>query len=147
MYRYSLLLAVLALCPMLPAESSRKSTAPAYTAASVVNSASNLADALAPNAIATIYGTDLSYGTSQASSGNIVNRMLPSVLAGVWEHGEHFALQVGIGQRGAIYARDNLCGRLLLRGVVRGCCLDGKRRRRGLLGLRGKNRKYEEDGD
>ena len=83
MYRYSLLLAVLTLCPMLPAESSRKSTAPAYTAASVVNSATNLADALAPNAIATIYGTDLCYGTSQASSANIVNRMLPSVLAGV----------------------------------------------------------------
>jgi uncharacterized protein (TIGR03437 family) len=83
MYRYSLLLALLTLCPMLPAESSRKSTAPAYTAASVVNSATNLADALAPNAIATIYGADLCYGTSQASSANIVNRMLPSVLAGV----------------------------------------------------------------
>jgi hypothetical protein len=74
-------------------------------------------------------------------------RDFPSVLAGVWEHGEHFALQVGIGQSGAIYARDNLCGRLLLRGALRGCYLDGKRRRRSLLGLRGKNRKYEEDGD
>jgi len=41
------------------AESSKKSTTPAYTAAGVVNSASNNADALAPNAIATIYGTDL----------------------------------------------------------------------------------------
>src|SRR2546430_392091 len=35
MYRSPLLLALLALCPMLPAESSRKSTTPAYTAASV----------------------------------------------------------------------------------------------------------------
>jgi len=82
MHRYSLLLAVLALCPVLPAESSRKSTTPAYTAASVVNSATNT-DALAPNAIATIYGTDLSYETDRASSANIVNHMLPEVLAGV----------------------------------------------------------------
>jgi uncharacterized protein (TIGR03437 family) len=83
MYRSSLLLAVLALCPMLPAESSRKSTTPAYTAASVVNSATNTTDAMAPNAIGTIYGTDLSYETDQASSANIVNQMLPEVLAGV----------------------------------------------------------------
>jgi uncharacterized protein (TIGR03437 family) len=61
----------------------RKSTTPAYTAASIVNSATNLADALAPNAIATIYGTDLSYGTDQASSANLVNHMLPEALAGV----------------------------------------------------------------
>jgi uncharacterized protein (TIGR03437 family) len=83
MYRFSLLLAVLALCPMLPAESSRKSTTPAYTSASVVNSATNTTDALAPNTIATIYGTDLSYSTDQASSANIVDHMLPQVLAGV----------------------------------------------------------------
>ena len=83
MYRSSLLLAALALCPMLPAESSRKSTTPAYTAASVVNSATNSADALTPNAIATIYGTDLCYGTDQASSTNIVYHMPPEILAGV----------------------------------------------------------------
>ena len=83
MYRSPLLLALLALCPTLPAESSRKSTTPAYAAASVVNSATSLPDALAPNAIATIYGTDLSYGTNQASSANIFNHMLPEVLAGV----------------------------------------------------------------
>jgi uncharacterized protein (TIGR03437 family) len=84
MYRSSLLpVAVLALCSTLAAESSKKSTTPAYTAASVVNSATNTADALAPNAIATIYGTDLAYGTDQASSANIVSHMLPEVLAGV----------------------------------------------------------------
>jgi uncharacterized protein (TIGR03437 family) len=83
MCRSSLLLAVLALSPILPAESSRKSTAPAYTVASVVNSATNTTDALAPNTIATIYGTDLSYSTDQASSANIVDHMLPHVLAGV----------------------------------------------------------------
>lgn len=83
MYRSLCLLAVLAVCPTLPAESSRKSTTPAYTAAGVVNSATNTADALAPNAIASIYGTDLSYGTDQASSANIVNYMLPEVLTGV----------------------------------------------------------------
>ncbi|PYT33381.1 MAG: hypothetical protein DMG58_07530 [Acidobacteria bacterium] len=74
---------MLALCPMLPAESSGKSGTPAYTAASVENSATNSADALAPNAIATIYGTDLCYGTDQASSTNIVYHMPPEILAGV----------------------------------------------------------------
>ena len=78
-----LLPAVLTLSPALTAESSRKSTSPAYTAASVVNAASNSADALAPNTIATLYGTDLSYDTGQVSFANFNGSMLPEHLSGV----------------------------------------------------------------
>lgn len=46
----------------------QSSTAPSYSAASIVNSATNTADALAPNTIATIYGVNLSYGTAGLSS-------------------------------------------------------------------------------
>ncbi|HKW99715.1 MAG TPA: hypothetical protein VJN43_18380 [Bryobacteraceae bacterium] len=51
------------------AESSPRATAPSYTSASIVNSATNLAGSLAPNAIATIYGTDLSYNTAFGPGG------------------------------------------------------------------------------
>src|SRR5258708_31532495 len=78
-----LLPSLLCICAVVAAESSRKSTSPAYTAASVVNAASNSADALAPNTIATIYGTDLSYATEQVSSANIISNMLPNLLLGV----------------------------------------------------------------
>jgi uncharacterized protein (TIGR03437 family) len=49
----------------------------------VVNSASYSADALAPNAIASIFGTGLSYTTVSVGSDNIINHMLPVELAGV----------------------------------------------------------------
>lgn len=47
------------------AETASHSTAPSYSIASIVNSASNTPGALAPNSIATIYGNDLSYNTRQ----------------------------------------------------------------------------------
>ncbi len=49
----------------------------------MVNAASNSADALAPNAIATVYGTDLAYDTNQASFKNVNGSMLPELLSGV----------------------------------------------------------------
>jgi uncharacterized protein (TIGR03437 family) len=82
-YLALLLLAALAFGRPLRGESSQRSTAPSYSSASIVNSATNTADALAPNAIATIYGTNLSYDTGAVSDGNIVNRMMPVMLAGV----------------------------------------------------------------
>ena len=84
MHRVSFLLAaVWTLSLSLWAESSTKSTSPAYTAASVVNAASNSADALAPNTIATLYGTDLAYDTNQALFKNVNGSMLPELLSGV----------------------------------------------------------------
>ncbi len=78
-----LLPSLLCICAVVAAESSRKSTSPAYTAAGVVNAASNSADALAPNTIASLYGTDLSYETGQASFANFNGSMLPEHLSGV----------------------------------------------------------------
>jgi uncharacterized protein (TIGR03437 family) len=58
----------------------QSSTAPSYAAASIVNSATNTAGALAPNTIATIYGVNLSFGTAGVSS---VAGYLPQELANV----------------------------------------------------------------
>ena len=71
----------LALVSLLGAEISQKS-APSYPVDGIVNSATYMADALAPNAIACIFGTDLAYDTS-ASPPNVPDHMLPQVLSGV----------------------------------------------------------------
>lgn len=57
-------------------------TAPSYTIASIVNAA-NGAGALAPNTIATVYGTDLSYNTRAISSADLSAGFLPVTLGGV----------------------------------------------------------------
>lgn len=61
----------------------QSSTAPSYSAASIVNSATNTANALAPNTIATIYGVNLSWGTSGLSSSDLRAGYLPQELASV----------------------------------------------------------------
>ena len=76
-------LASLVLAILLGATSSSQATAPAYSAAGVVNSATYSADGLAPNAIASIFGTGLSYTTTAVASDNIINNMLPTELASV----------------------------------------------------------------
>ncbi|MGI8988993.1 MAG: hypothetical protein ACR2I2_05320 [Bryobacteraceae bacterium] len=58
-------------------------TAPSYNIASIVNSATNGPGALAPNTIATIYGTDLSYNTRAIASSDLSAGVLPRVLDGV----------------------------------------------------------------
>jgi uncharacterized protein (TIGR03437 family) len=80
MSRALILLAALALGLPLRAESSQKSTAPSYSAASIVNSATGTRDALAPNTIATIYGANLSYATAALPPKAAV---MPRELAGV----------------------------------------------------------------
>ena len=54
--------------------------APAYSAASLVNSASNQPGPLAPNTIASLYGTDLAYVTRALASSDIHANSLPTVL-------------------------------------------------------------------
>jgi len=76
-----LMLATLALVPLVCAQSSPVLVS--YTAAGVVNSASNSADALAPNAIGTVYGTGLSYTTQSAFSVMPASGMMPLQLAAV----------------------------------------------------------------
>ncbi len=60
-----------------------QATAPSYSAASIVNSASNTAGALAPNGLATIYGANLSWETRAVAGSDIVAGTLPTELAGV----------------------------------------------------------------
>jgi uncharacterized protein (TIGR03437 family) len=65
-------LAVLAASASLGADGARQ--APTYSAASIVNAASNAVGELAPNTVAIIYGTNLSYETA-AASGNAVREL------------------------------------------------------------------------
>ena len=57
--------------------------APTYSAQSIVHAATQTAGALAPNTIATIYGSNLSYSTATATSSSLVGGSLPLSLAGV----------------------------------------------------------------
>jgi uncharacterized protein (TIGR03437 family) len=66
----------LGLCQLTP-------TAPSYSAQSIVQAATQTAGALAPNTIATIYGSNLSYSTATATSSSLVSGSLPESLAGV----------------------------------------------------------------
>lgn len=83
MSRALLLLAALAVGPLLWADATGQSTAPTYSAASIVNSASNSPGALAPNTIATIYGANLSWDTRVLGVNDISANYLPIALAGV----------------------------------------------------------------
>jgi uncharacterized protein (TIGR03437 family) len=56
---------------------------PAYTAQSIVQAATQLPEALAPNTIATIYGTNLAYATQAVNSSNLVGGIMPESLDGV----------------------------------------------------------------
>ncbi len=59
------------------------STVPNYTAESIVNAATQTVEALAPNTIATVYGTNLSYTTHAVSSSDLAGGSLPTSLDGV----------------------------------------------------------------
>jgi hypothetical protein len=54
------------------------STAPSYTAAGIVNAATQTAGILASNTIATIYGTNLSRTTHTVDSGDLNGGTLPT---------------------------------------------------------------------
>ncbi len=59
------------------------STAPMYTAAGVLQGATQTAGVLAPNMIATLYGTNLSWTTHAVSSADLIGGTLPTSLDGV----------------------------------------------------------------
>jgi uncharacterized protein (TIGR03437 family) len=78
---------VAALTAVMPwsvrAQISGAGTAPYYTTQSIVNGATQTAGALAPNTIATLYGTNLAFSTRAVVSSDIVHGMLPTSLDGV----------------------------------------------------------------
>jgi uncharacterized protein (TIGR03437 family) len=82
-HRVYSLFAALALGLPLCAQGSPDPTAPAYSAAHIVNSASGISGALAPNTIATIYGTNLSDGTTGVAGNFIPGSMLADEMAGI----------------------------------------------------------------
>lgn len=59
------------------------SSAPAYTAAGIVHAATQTAEALAPNTIATIYGANLAYTTHALTAADLVKGTVPTTLSGV----------------------------------------------------------------
>jgi uncharacterized protein (TIGR03437 family) len=59
------------------------STAPVYSVASIVNAATQMAQSFAPNTIATIYGTNLSWDTHSVSAVDLAGGRLPTSLDGV----------------------------------------------------------------
>jgi uncharacterized protein (TIGR03437 family) len=58
-------------------------TSPAYTSQSIVNAATQTAEALAPNTLATLYGTNLAFSTRSVLKSDIVRGMMPVTLDGV----------------------------------------------------------------
>src|ERR1035437_6201537 len=73
---------VLALTGFTLAGNSASRQAPSYSATSIVNAASNQADAYAPNTFLSIYGTNLAYTTRSLSGGDISGNLLPTILPG-----------------------------------------------------------------
>jgi uncharacterized protein (TIGR03437 family) len=69
--------------PTAQPDLSTASTAPSYSAASIVHAATQTTGALAPNTIATIYGTNLSWTTHAVSSADLNGGTLPNSLDGV----------------------------------------------------------------
>ncbi len=57
--------------------------APSFSAASIVQAADGTVGTLAPNTIATIYGTNLAFGTQTLEAANVSSGELPYSLAGV----------------------------------------------------------------
>ena len=57
--------------------------APSYTTAGIVSAASYSGDALAPNAIVSIFGTNLSFVTASIGGRDLVNGGIPTTLGGV----------------------------------------------------------------
>jgi len=78
-----LVLAKLALVALACAQTSPTSTAVSYTAAGIVNSASDAPDSLAPNSIATVYGTGLSYVTQFPFLTMPASGVMPTQIGGV----------------------------------------------------------------
>jgi len=72
-------LATVAIGPLLLDQNTTQSSAPSYSAASIVNAATSTADALAPNAIVSIYGTDLAFDTVSTGPPAILPVVLDSV--------------------------------------------------------------------
>lgn len=73
---------VVCLPAVSPAGDALARLAPAYSASSLVNSASNEPGATAPNTIVSLYGAELAWGTRALDGGDLQGFLLPLVLPG-----------------------------------------------------------------
>ena len=78
-----LMLATLSLGAVIRAEGLERYVAPAYSAASIVNSATWEAGVFAPNSLATIFGSNLAYSTASVLPSHVASGAMPNTLAGV----------------------------------------------------------------
>jgi uncharacterized protein (TIGR03437 family) len=69
--------------PCVRADVSTTGNAPTYVAAGIVQAATQTPEPLAPNTIATIYGSNLSWTTYAVQTSDIINGELPTQLEGV----------------------------------------------------------------
>lgn len=81
-----ILLAALVFGFALQADTLAPREAPSYSGASIVNAADNQPGPLAPNAIATIYGTNLATTTKAVASSDLQGGLLPTVLPNTGVH-------------------------------------------------------------
>lgn len=81
-FRYGLA-CILALATCAHAQLSGSGNAPNYTPASIVNAATQTPGPLAPNTIATVYGTNLSWDTYAITPADLSSGSLPQSLHGV----------------------------------------------------------------
>jgi uncharacterized protein (TIGR03437 family) len=86
MFRRVCWLAAAALVACLSADTDCQPHAPCYTEQSITSSASGTPGALAPNTLATIYGTNLSFVERAISADDIQTGELPEVLPGTGVH-------------------------------------------------------------
>ena len=77
-----ILLAALVFGPVMRADTNAPREAPSYSGASIVNAADNQPGPLAPNGIATLYGTGLAFVTKAITAQDIRGGILPTVLPG-----------------------------------------------------------------
>ncbi len=73
---------IVALSGSISAELSAPRQAPSYSAASIVNAASNSPNAFAPNTFVTIYGSNLAFTTRALQAEDLIGDTLPSILPG-----------------------------------------------------------------
>lgn len=89
-HRFAIFAALAAFTPWsVHAQISGAGSAPDYSTQSIVNGATQTLEALAPNTIATIYGTNLAFDTRAVASTDIVAGLMPTSLdgVGVWVNG------------------------------------------------------------
>lgn len=76
------LLLALVFCTAVWAQAPASSNAPFYTAASVVDAATNLPGAVAPNGLVSLYGARLAFSTRALQPNDLIAGALPTTLAG-----------------------------------------------------------------